>query len=66
MSICSEKEHLQARFLTLMLVTLSEDIWKISTQIDLGFQTATYKLVLLTATSLVGVGVCKVTRGDIY
>ncbi len=39
------------------LMAWSEEIWKIPTQTNLEFQTATNKLVLLTATSLVGVGV---------
>ncbi len=44
-------------FLSLVLVAWSEEIWKLSTQTGSEFQTATYKLVLLTATSLVVVGV---------
>ncbi len=44
-------------FFVLILIPQSLEIWKFTTQIRLGFQTATYKLVLLTATSLMGVGV---------
>jgi hypothetical protein len=45
-------------FMALVLITFSEEIIKILTQMRMELQTATYKLVLLTAATLVGPGVC--------